>query len=1085
MTLGAECDRKGQVSRADLDALGSGRAAEGESGAAVRPEVGGEILEELADGVIRFDFEWRFAYLNPSGERVLGRPRSDLLGKVVWAEFPELEGTPFGRAYRRAMAERVAVTVDDYYPPFDAWFEARALPSAAGLVLLFRDVTERRRAGAELARQTGLLRTLAANADAALFVMNERQECTFMNGSAEAMTGFTFDEVRAAGKPLHDVIHYLHPDGRPYPMADCPIDRALPERARQKGEDVFVHKSGRFYPVAFTASPIVENGRPVGTVIEVRDTTEEKRAEGARSRRLRYKALAADVADALVRGDDVGGALRGVAEALVGHLGAALARVWTVDGAGDELALRASAGPSARPDGAHARGPVGARLVGRVAAERAPFVSNDVAGELSADDGARAGGEGLVAFGGWPLVVGGRLAGVMAVFAREALADDAPEALASVADTVALGVARLDAVAMLREEQERYRLLRRAANDPSWDWDVRAGKVTWGEALGPAFGYGPDDAGPSPSWRLERVHPDDRERVERGLRAALDGAGESWGDEYRFRRRDGSYAHVFERGHVVRDASGAAARAVGSMVDLTERRRLEAALEEQGRLTRAVIDNQPGLAWTALPDGHVDFYNRGWYEYTGATFEEMQGWGWRGVHDPAVLPLVVERWRHSLATGEPFEMEFPLRGADGTFRWFLTRVRPLRDAEGRVVRWFGTNTDVDGQRRAAEERARLLASERAARQLAEAQKAVLDLIVEQSGEGIIMADEGGVLRVFNPAAARQHGASARDVAAADWARTYGLRRLDGSPLPLEEAPLYRAVCGVASRDARWLVRRPDGETRTLVGTATPLRRPDGSPAGGVLVTRDETDRQRHEAERERLLRALAETNAELDQFAYVASHDLKAPLRGIANLSQWIEEDLGDALAGESRENMALLRGRVHRLEALIDGILAYSRAGRARAEPERVAVGALLGETVGLLAPPPGVRVAIGEGMPTLEVERVPLQQVFLNLIGNAIKHARGGGAEVRVGAREEGPFWHFTVADDGPGIAPEYHERIWGIFQTLAARDDVEGTGIGLSVVRKVVETRGGRAWVESDEGRGATFHVLWPARPGGGPG
>jgi signal transduction histidine kinase len=238
------------------------------------------------------------------------------------------------------------------------------------------------------------------------------------------------------------------------------------------------------------------------------------------------------------------------------------------------------------------------------------------------------------------------------------------------------------------------------------------------------------------------------------------------------------------------------------------------------------------------------------------------------------------------------------------------------------------------------------------------------------------------------------------------------------------------------------------------------------------------------ARAELLVRALERSNAELDQFAYVASHDLKAPLRGIASLSQWIEEDLGDALRGEAREHMELLRGRVRRLEGLIDGILAYSRAGRVRAEGERVDAGRLIADAVELLAPPAHVRVTIGAPMPTLEAERVPLQQVFLNLIGNAIKYTRRPDAEVRVECRDEGAHHHFTVADNGPGIAPEYHERIWGIFQTLAARDDVEGTGIGLSVVKKIVEARGGRAWVESAEGRGATFHVLWPKRADRGP-
>lgn len=113
---------------------------------------------------------------------------------------------------------------------------------------------------------------------------------------------------------------------------------------------------------------------------------------------------------------------------------------------------------------------------------------------------------------------------------------------------------------------------------------------------------------------------------------------------------------------------------------------------------KAFVDNLPELAWTARPDGHVEFYNRRWYEYTGTTFEEMQGWGWEKVHDPALLPLVAERWKHCLDSGEPFEMEFTLRGADGIRRWFLTRVAPMRDASGRITRWIGTNANIDDVR---------------------------------------------------------------------------------------------------------------------------------------------------------------------------------------------------------------------------------------------------------------------------------------------------------------------------------------------------------------------------------------------------
>lgn len=277
--------------------------------------------------------------------------------------------------------------------------------------------------------------------------------------------------------------------------------------------------------------------------------------------------------------------------------------------------------------------------------------------------------------------------------------------------------------------------------------------------------------------------------------------------------------------------------------------------------------------------------------------------------------------------------------------------------------------------------------------------------------------------------------------------------------------------------------------------ATPIRSAnDSTPRGAVVMHVDVTGqkmvdlgrlRKAHTSLRRRtaqllnLARALKKSNEELDQFAYVTSHDLRAPLRGIANLSRWIEEDMGDRFTPEAHEQMNLLRGRVHRMESLIDALLKYSRVGRERIPMEDVNVGSLLEEVVDLLAPPQRIRITLAEHFPTLHTQRVPLEQVFLNLIGNAIKHHRSEGGSISVDFRDLGEFVEFTVRDDGPGIASQYHEKIFVIFQTLSARDKVEGTGMGLSIVRKLVERQGGAVRVESTEGAGAAFSFTWPKK------
>lgn len=296
----------------------------------------------------------------------------------------------------------------------------------------------------------------------------------------------------------------------------------------------------------------------------------------------------------------------------------------------------------------------------------------------------------------------------------------------------------------------------------------------------------------------------------------------------------------------------------------------------------------------------------------------------------------------------------------------------------------------------------------------------------------------------------------------EWARREGMVAFAGYPLMIADE-----IVGVLAMFSR----RPLSET-DFSGLATVAQ---GLALGiarqrGVEALRDRAQQLTA------LAAALERTNAELDQFAYAASHDLKAPLRGIANLSQWIEDDLGDGVPEGTRNHLALLRGRIHRMEALIDGILEYSRAGRISAARETVETAALAREVIELLAPRATVRIEIAPDLPVLNTERIALQQVLLNLIGNALKHGGGARSEVRVhGAPAEGRY-EFRVTDTGPGIAPIFHDRIWGIFQTLEARDKVEGTGIGLALVKKIVEGRGGRVWVESAEGRGATFAFTW---------
>jgi signal transduction histidine kinase len=423
---------------------------------------------------------------------------------------------------------------------------------------------------------------------------------------------------------------------------------------------------------------------------------------------------------------------------------------------------------------------------------------------------------------------------------------------------------------------------------------------------------------------------------------------------------------------------------------------------------------------------------------------------------------------------EPHALEYRVVRPDGEVRWLEARAEVLAGRNGRPERVAGVCMDVTARHRSEERVAEAAAeAERARRELhdvlAQSPAAITvtrgpDHFVES--QNVLAREQAGVDLV-----GRTMREALPGIGADDFVALYDEVYRSGQPYMGREIE-------VRWTDAGGRQRRAD-----INLVIQPLFATDGSVRGLLSHSLDVTemvnaqrDVEAKAEEMARLAAALQQSNRELDQFAYVASHDLKAPLRGIANLSQWLEEDLGSSLDSRNRTHLQLLRSRVHRMESLIDGLLEYSRAGRARSVKSAVDLQAIVSEVVELVTPDRPERVKTQAPLPRVVAERAPLQQTVLNLVANALKHG-GASVTVRVAAMVEDRALHLVVSDDGPGIPPEYHDRIWGLFQTLRARDEVEGAGIGLSVVKKHAESRGGRAWVESSPGAGAAFHVLWP--------
>ena len=273
-------------------------------------------------------------------------------------------------------------------------------------------------------------------------------------------------------------------------------------------------------------------------------------------------------------------------------------------------------------------------------------------------------------------------------------------------------------------------------------------------------------------------------------------------------------------------------------------------------------------------------------------------------------------------------------------------------------------------------------------------------------------------------------------------------------------------------------------------TVSLRRDASGAPLHFISAIEEIDERKQTEFALQRQAIELAKTtaklqirNQELNQFSYVVSHDLKAPLRAIANLSQWIEDDLEGVIDPSIQKNLGLMRSRVYRMENLIGGLLDYARVGTTQESLVTFAIEDLLAEIVDSLSISPSFTIELPSNLPPITTNRILLERVFANLIGNAYKHHDRDDGTIRVTAQPQGEIWEFTVADDGVGIAPADRERVFGIFQTLADPNK-QNTGIGLSIVKKIVETQGGtisivdrdRTSFGSPLSNGTTFRFTW---------
>lgn len=612
----------------------------------------------------------------------------------------------------------------------------------------------------------------------------------------------------------------------------------------------------------------------------------------------------------------------------------------------------------------------------------------------------------------------------------------------------------------LRRSEERMRLAQEVSRIGTFEWNVETGVNVWTPELEKMYGLQPGTfLGTQEAWEA-LVHPDDRAHAIRKVNEAF--ANGSFADEWRVVWPDGSVRWLAGRASAFKDRHGQPSRLIGINIDITERHQLEESLRQSEQRLRLFIDHAP--AAIAMFDREMRYLavSRRWVADYGLENRELIG---RSHYE--IFPEVPKRWRdvhgRSLAGEVVTADEDRFERADGTIQWVHWEVRPWFDKNGAVGGVVIFTSDITRIKLATEA---LRQSEERFRLLTEGVEDYAILLLDQKGHAV----------TWNAGAERITGYRAEELVGQHFSRFHPKEALqqDRPARLLDEASVRGRI-----EDEGWRLRK-DGSTYWASVVITALRDEHGVLKGFSKITRDLSERKRIEQQLRAIADELQRSNNELNDFAYVVSHDLKEPLRGIGHLASFLLADYGDRLDGEGKSNLFSLQKLSQRMSALIDALAKYARVGRSQLELSTTDMNQTVQEVLDNLLvsiEESSAEIDVSQRLPRLLCERVLAAEVFYNLISNAIRYNDKARKHVQVGycngdlGERPGVF---DVRDNGIGIPEKHFESIFRIFKRLHGRDSFGGgTGAGLTIARKIVERHGGQIWVESTVGVGTTFY------------
>jgi PAS domain S-box-containing protein len=659
---------------------------------------------------------------------------------------------------------------------------------------------------------------------------------------------------------------------------------------------------------------------------------------------------------------------------------------------------------------------------------------------------------------------------------------------------------KVEARQKVEHAEERLRLAIAAADMGTFDWDLETQDFFSSDRLKEIFGFKRKDDVTHIDL-INTFHPQDAHIREEAVKKAFETGRLNY--EIRIIWPDKSIHWIRVYGKTLQNLeSGALLRMYGTVIDITEQKTIFENLKENEKKFRLLADSMPQMIWTGDAEGTLNYFNQSVFDYSGLNLKQIMKDGWIEIVHPEDRQENIAQWMHSVSTGEDFIYEHRFKKNNGEYRWQLSRAVPQKDSLGNIRMWVGTSTDIQDQKMFSQELEKKILKrteelKQINKELKKSEERYHSMIDEVQDYAILYLNRNGTIENWNKGAEKIKGYKAEEIIGKNFSIFY---TDEDRQKRLPETLLEKAVKSGKATHEGWR-KRKDGSLFWGNIVITALHDSDDNIIGFSKVTRDLTEKKKADDEikmnAEQLEQKNAElqkVNTELESFAYVSSHDLQEPLRKIQTFSTRIIEKDYQTLSDTAKDYFNRLQNAAKRMQVLIQDLLIYSRTNSTERIFENTDIKTLIEEVKDDLKENLLQKNADIEIIGTSRLNIIPFQfrQLMQNLITNSIKFSRPDQpphivikSETKEGEAlnnnsflPDKKYCHIKFSDNGIGFEPQYSERIFEVFQRLHGKDEYQGTGIGLAIVKKIVENHNGKITATGEPGKGTTFDIYFPA-------